>query len=239
VSGTSDGLLPTGDVGGLAAPALGPDGTIYLYVGSFDSRHAELVAVTHDGAERWRRQIGDASPGDLVVSGDGKVYVKVEHGVVAVRDDGVELWRFNPANDAVEDGGISLASDGTLYFACRFLYALGDQGATKWVFKAERTYAIPGDYFVGTPIVASDGTVYLMTYWQQLYAITADGRKKWTLVGDPAGGSAKHFGRITLTADGRLRTEVGWMRVPSGLATAGWPSEDRDASHRRSQEIAR
>jgi len=226
------------------APVIGGDGTIYAYVAGLDTHAGELVAMTPEGKERWRTKVDESydGTGDLLASADGTLYVKAYNTVVAVGDRGVERWRFSDT-DVVNwggkslgsDGRISLSSDGTLYLAHRLLYALDARGAVKWTFKAERTYT-DNDHFEGAPIVAADGRVYALTGFGQLYAIAADGRKLWMLaLHYPILGSSE-MQEISLTRDGRLLTKEGWLRVPRGMATGGWPGADRDLTRARRQE---
>jgi outer membrane protein assembly factor BamB len=229
------------------APVIGGDGNIYAYVSGLDTHYGELVAIAPDGKERWRTKVdgGFDGTGDLLASADGTIYVKAYNAVVAVGDGGVERWRFADSNvvnwegkDLGSDGRMSLASDGTLYVAHRFLYALDARGAVKWTFKAERTFT-DNDHFEGAPVVAADGRVYALTGFGQLYAVAADGRKLWMVaLHYPILGSSE-MQEISLTGDGRLLTKNGWLRVPRGMATGGWPAADRDLTRARRQEPGR
>jgi outer membrane protein assembly factor BamB len=144
---------------------------------------------------------------------------------------GRELWRFY-SGAPVNNGacGLTVAADGTVYFAAGFLYALDKTGSTKWTFKSELTYTRT-DYFDGSLVVAEDGTIYAQSYYRQLYAITPQGRKKWATNTTPAGPAD-----LMLSSDGGLRTNWAWFVVPSGLATHGWPSPNGDAQNSRSEE---
>jgi hypothetical protein len=216
-----------------SAPAIAANGTIYVIAESFTAA-PQLVAVSTDGKEIWRVTIPGAvvNAGELIVSDDGRIFVQVHSGVIAFNENGEKLWEFSSNNQDL-DGGIALAGDGTLYVASRFLYALDKAGKSKWDFKSERTYT-DRDYFGHQPIVAKDGTIYANSYYDQLYAITPDGRKKWVVSGEPRD-VKRAWGQPTLTKDGTLLTQAGWFDVRSGLATAGWPSENRDNRNSRQQ----
>jgi outer membrane protein assembly factor BamB len=213
-------------------PAVGADGTIYVYSIGFQSSPHDLIAISPHGKELWRAAVPGTSGGGLLVSEDGKIFVQVGHGVLAFNSQGKKLWEFTAENQDI-DGGIALAKDGTLYLACRFLYALDPAGQAKWSFKSELTYT-KRDYFDGSPIVAEDGTIYALSFYQQLYAITPEGRKKWVLHGELAGKGTR-WDQLTLTNDGRLLTKAGWLSVSSGLASGGWPTRDHDNSDSRRQ----
>jgi outer membrane protein assembly factor BamB len=213
------------------SPAVGPDGTIYAVS---DNRAApELIAVAPDGRKLWSVQLsGPVS--DFIVGRDGRIFVNVPMGnVIAFDLRGQKLWQFYSGNQN-NDGGLALAPDGTLYFASLFVYALDGQGKTKWNFKSELTYT-RHDYFDKQPVVAEDGTIYAVSLYQQLYAITPDGRKKWHLSGEPTNVS-KCWDQVTLTPDAMLIARAGRMHVTSGLAKEGWPTRNQDDGNRRSQE---
>jgi outer membrane protein assembly factor BamB len=160
----------------------------------------------------------------MVVSEDGRLFVRRGRGVVAYSGDGSPLWTFAPPGKLPEVFGMALAADGTLYVKSSFLYALDRSGAVKWTVQSERTYT-DADEFMSGPFVGDDGTVYVNSRYEQLYAINPDGRKKWQVHGDPRDGP--EFGALFLTRDGRLLTQHGgYMIVGKGLATGGWPSPD-------------
>ena len=211
------------------APAVAANGTIYLVAMSFTAP-PQLVAVSSDGKELWRATLPYSSGEELILGDDGRIFVRMYRGAVAFSDRGEKLWEFTSDNQD-QDGGIALAGDGTLYLASRFLYALDRAGKPKWIFKSERTYT-DRDYFGYYPLVGKDGTIYANSYYDQLYAITPEGRKKWVASGDPRN-AAQAWGQPTLTKDGTLITRAGWFDVRSGLAVTGWPSENRDNRNSR------
>ena len=209
-------------------PAIGPDGTIYIYNGMQPA--PKVIAITSQGQERWSAVV-PAMVSRLVVGADGNVFVDVPAGhVIAFNSQGHQLWSFYSAAHSL-NGGVAVAGDGTVYFTSGFLYALDSSGKAKWTFKSELTYT-RGDYFDGDPVIAEDGTVYAATYYHQLYAITATGRKKWVF-SNPSPGLPDD---VMLTSDGILRSRVGWFSVASGLATHGWPAQNHDTRNSRSQE---
>lgn len=220
------------DIGGFewnpVPPAIGPDGTIYIYSGVQSA--SEIIAITSQGQERWRASLL-AMASKLAVGPDGTVFAVVPAGhVIAFDPQGHQLWSFY-ANSSRVNGGIAVAADGTVFFSAGSLYALDSSGKAKWTFKSELTYT-QGDYFDGNPVIAEDGTVYAASYYHQLYAITASGRKKWVFSNKSPGLPDD----IMLTSDHILRTRSGWFSVSSGLATKGWPSENHDVCNTRSQE---
>jgi sugar lactone lactonase YvrE len=227
--------LPIGGNGGPqwvpASPAIGPGGTIYAISG--DPVAPELIAVDTDGRRLWNAPL-PARASQLIVGPDGRIFVHMPAGnVVAFDSRGKKLWEFH-ANNRNNEGGIALAPDGTLYFASNFVYALDAAGQTKWTFKSEFTYT-RGDYFDKSPVVADDGTLYAVSYYQQLYALTPDGRTKWHLSGEPTN-IRTCWDQISLTPEGTLIATAGRLQVSSGLAKTGWPSKNLNNSNGRSQE---
>jgi len=209
-------------------PAIGPDGTIYVYSGVQSA--PEIVAITPEGQKLWKASVL-ARVSKLVVGPDGTVFVDVPAGhVIAFSPQGRQLWSFYSDAHSL-NGGIAVTGDGTVYFTSGFLHALDGSGKEKWNFKSELTYT-KGDYFDGTPVIAEDGTVYVASYYQQLYAVTPSGHKKWAY----SGKSPDLPPEVMLTDDGILRTRQGWFSVSSGLATKGWPAENHDNRNSRSRE---
>jgi outer membrane protein assembly factor BamB len=217
-------------------PAIGPDGTIYVFSGvqpgslpDCRSLCPAILAITPQGQERWRVRI-PRRPKDVVVDADGRILVNVPSGnLIAFDPQGHQLWRFN-SEDKFGKGGIAVAADRTIYFASRFLYAIDLNGKARWVFKPQTSYT-EGEDFQDDPVIAEDGTVYAYSRHHELYAITPGGRKKWVISNLPSGGSG-----VELSSKGILRTPSAWFSVSSGLASHGWPSANRDARNSRSQE---
>jgi hypothetical protein len=222
------------DLGGFdwnpVPPAVGLDGTIYVYNGAHSA--PEIIAFTAHGERRWSASV-PAAVGKLVIApDDGKVLVDVPAGnVIAFGREGHQLWNFYSGGGRGQGDGLVVAPDGTVYFASHFLYALDNQGKPKWIFKSELTYT-EGDYFEEDPVIAEDGTIYASSFKHRLYAITPQGRKKWVFKGNLAG-LPDH---LALTRNGFLRTQSGWFAVSSGLATHGWPAANRDSGNSRSAE---
>lgn len=209
-------------------PAIGSDGTIYLYSGV--QSDPGIVAFTPQGERRWAAGTS-AAVSKIVVASDGRILAIVPSGnLIAFDSNGHRLWSFY-SGGGTQDDGLAVAEDGTAYFASRFVFALDGLGKTKWVFKSELTYT-QGDYLLDDPVIADDGTVYVSSFDHQLYAVTPDGRKKWIFKGAVLALPDK----IMLTSNGILRTQHGWFAVSSGLATRGWPAANHDSRNSRSQE---
>jgi outer membrane protein assembly factor BamB len=211
-------------------PAIGPDGTVYVYSGVQSA--PEIVAINPQGEKLWSASL-PAMVKKLVVAPSGTVLADVPAGHLFAFDPrGHQLWNFywnGSSND-----GLAVAEDGTIYFVSRFVFALDNLGKPKWTFKSEQTYT-QGDRFEENPVIAADGTVYAASFNHSMYAITPGGRKKWVSVSSEPGSTND----IMLSSHGYLhilRIRTAWFAVSSGLATHGWPSPGHDARNTRSQE---
>jgi outer membrane protein assembly factor BamB len=97
--------------------------------------------------------------------------------LVAVDRDGKTLWAWgNSRLESQVDTPIAVGSDETLYAASRLnqhFVALDAHGALKWSFNARN------QGFRSSPVIALDGTIYVITFEDLLYALTSDGAEKW------------------------------------------------------------
>jgi outer membrane protein assembly factor BamB len=163
-----------------AAPAVGPDGTIYVCTrpGARED-YSELVAIGPDGTKKWELAVGvmETSP---AVAKDGTIYITswapdgaraepdVKTGLTAITPDGqvkwsyvtrFPNWHFDPDQRGMPWGSDSspiVGSDGTVYFGSDvgLVYAVNADGALKWTFGA-------GGEFDNCPSMDADGTLYI------------------------------------------------------------------------------
>lgn len=97
--------------------------------------------------------------------------------------DGTVLWEFQ-AGAAIESSPV-IGEGGTIYFGCHdgFLYAVNPDGTVKWKFDAgppildERWGGSKS--IMATPAVAKDGTVYVYSSANYMFAVNPDGTEKW------------------------------------------------------------
>ena len=151
-----------------SAPAIGPDGTIYL-----GTRAGRLWAINPDGTRKWVFAAQNEIKSAPAVGPDGTVYFgSRDRRFYALRADGRKQWEFKTGGWV--DSSPALARDGAVYFGSwdRSFYALGADGAKQWQF----TTAGP---VVSSPAIGTDGTIYFGSHDKKLYALAADGRKKW------------------------------------------------------------
>lgn len=204
-----------------AQPVVGDDGTVY--VGSHDHH---LYAIAPGGEVRWRRDLGGAiySTAALV---DGRLYLgsDANHFFAVDAATGAIVWHLDTEDDA--DTGVAVAPDGTLVFgAGADVFSVDREGSVRWRFRT-------GLKVFSTPAIDEDGTVYVGSQDDHLYAIAPDGRLRWRyrtrddVDGSPAigddgtiyVGSDDH--RVyALRRDGTLRWSTdldGDVRAPVGL----------------------
>ena len=92
-------------------------------------------------------------------------------------------WTFD-AGDEIEDTP-AIADDGTIYACSRNgnLYALNNDGTTKWTYQAIDEYGggTMNAVLTSAPAVGSDGTIYFgSSALGGFFAVNPDGTKKWS-----------------------------------------------------------
>ncbi|MBL9190368.1 MAG: PQQ-binding-like beta-propeller repeat protein [Opitutaceae bacterium] len=153
------------------SPAIGADGTVYI--GSLNQRIYALNPV--DGSVKWQRLTNGEVRASPVVGADGTVYLgSLDRNFYALRpEDGSERWRATfPAEiwstAAVRNDGVIIvgADDGIV----RALNP-GD-GSIRWGYN---TATGPGNLIESSPIVVSDGSIYVGSLDGFLYKINGNG----------------------------------------------------------------
>jgi len=97
--------------------------------------------------------------------------------------DGTIKWTFE-AGGAIESSP-TIASDGTIYIGSHDgkLYAINLDGKQKWQFDTGKIEYIEkwnnSKSIMASPAIASDGTVYIHSAADYLFAINSDGKEKW------------------------------------------------------------
>jgi outer membrane protein assembly factor BamB len=162
---------PQGNFGLATAPAVAPDGTIYLVA-------SNLVALHPDGSQAWSKPLQGYTVGTPAVGHDGTVYVGNGSHVHAFRPDGSTLWDVDLV-DPVNTIGVSIGPDDSLYASSILgsgaaLYHLSStNGSVLWQF------AVPG---LGSPwrtVIDAQGRIYA-TMGGFVYALRCDGSPMWT-----------------------------------------------------------
>ncbi|NOU58716.1 PQQ-binding-like beta-propeller repeat protein [Marinifilum caeruleilacunae] len=171
-----------------SSPAIGDDGTLYIGFNQATRENGgpNLFAIK-DGSKVWEHAFleGSANKSDKVssspaISEDGSLYMASFYSR--------NIFKLNAGTGAVDgefytDARIRyscpvFAADGTVYVGG---YSKGGKGfysvnapltTQNWVFQA-------GEDFNSTPAVASDGTIYVSSTNDYIYAVNPDGTEKW------------------------------------------------------------
>ncbi|MEW6253738.1 MAG: PQQ-binding-like beta-propeller repeat protein, partial [Planctomycetota bacterium] len=141
-----------------------------LYICAPSSRRLYCVnAVT--GAEIWHFPTGTTAGGGVAIRDDGVIYVNASGGsgwLFAVSPDGQELWRYPLVNQGLNAAPM-IDGAGTAYF-CTYrgntqgwVHAVNRDGTPLWVKEMP-------DMVAATPMLAPDGTLYVMCQDKYLYA---------------------------------------------------------------------
>lgn len=149
-----------------SAPAIGPDGTIY--VGSSDS---SVYAVNPDGTTQWRYLTGGNVASSPAFAPDGRLYLGSDDNYIyCLTPSGKLFWRYYVGGDATSP---AIAADGTVYVGSsnKNVYALNPDGTLRWRYST-------GGYIQSSPAIAADGTIYIGLS-TCLYVLNPDSTLKW------------------------------------------------------------
>ncbi len=135
-----------------SAPAIGPDGVIYLGGGDWDD--PAIFAVNPNGTLRWRFDTYGQVTSSPAIGSDGAIYVgDWSNQLYAINPDGTLRWLY-PAGAQVNSSP-AIGSDGTIYVGSgdEFLHAINPDGTRQW--------RQPGARWYSSPAIGPDGTVYI------------------------------------------------------------------------------
>ena len=150
-------------------PAIGADGTIYVWAYDGDS----LYAINSNGTLKWNHRTGDSVSAAPAIGPDGTIYLgSADHNLYAINPDGTEKWWFATGDFIASTPAIG--PDGTIYVtsADSRLYAINPDGTEKWHYST-------GNMTVSSPAVGADGTIYFGSMDGNIYALNPDGSLKW------------------------------------------------------------
>ncbi len=165
-----------------SAPAISPDGIVYVPCQFQIPFAARLNALTPSGNTNWSFKTGGGSISAPALGVDGTVYV-VASGppniLFSIRPDGGTNWMcsLGPSTNASASAqfpGPAIGPDGTIYVGSldTNVYAISPQGKTNWIFRMQ-------DKTFSSPAIGTDGTIYIGSDDQKLYALEPRGNKKW------------------------------------------------------------
>jgi len=185
---------------GFGPVAIGPNGTIYSRATT--TRGTGLYAFNSDGTEKWFLNVSVG--GYPTIGPDGTIYAKSVKGIIAVNSHGTAKWEKGIAIEYTRQQPV-IGDEGILYFvagvvlpngslAAPCLVALEANGKVVWLYdiRGNQTWYVGPDYDmapggsvgstdtdeVTSPSIGSDGTIYFGSR-NVLFAINADGTKKW------------------------------------------------------------
>jgi len=172
-----------------SSPAIGSDGTIYV-----GSRDFYLYAINPDGSKKWAFKTGRGVVSSPAIGSDGTIYVgSNDFKFYAINPDGSKKWAFEAAAGIpswdISGNGVrsspTIGNDGTIYVGSddSYLYAINADGSKKWAFETNLDGRQGPDFGLdrvrSSPVIGSDGTIYVGSGDYNLYAINPDGSKKW------------------------------------------------------------
>ncbi len=165
---------------GLSAPAIGPDGSIY--VGG-----DKLYAFEPDGSLRWTftGQWPEAIRNAPAIGEDGTIYFVYHNVPLTALDpkDGSVIWSLSLDVDDHCFSSPAIGADGTVYVATQpgIIYAVSHDGQPLWTFNIASA-GFTG-FFRSSPSIASDGSIYFGLNAgnpsSAFFAVNSDGTLKW------------------------------------------------------------
>jgi outer membrane protein assembly factor BamB len=185
--GTDNGSIHTYKIGGAGNPpwnewiaddstnarsimsvAIDSDGTIYAA-----SEEAGLYAIDREtGLTKWHKKWPGQAANTVVVDDENTVFVAVGSILHALDSTtGLELWNRQVLLDSSGSGPV-IANDGTIYTGGSKLCALSPEGTLLWEYDC-------GSNIENTPLIGSDGVIYVGTQNGKVHAVNSDGTGKW------------------------------------------------------------
>ncbi|HUX87927.1 MAG TPA: PQQ-binding-like beta-propeller repeat protein [Chloroflexota bacterium] len=181
--GTPQWNLPT-EASYYDAPAIGPNGLIYVPISSGTGDGIE--AVDSAGDVQWSLVLPGngqrvAVSAALTVESDGTILfpaVLLASGagsgtgaLYAIHPDGILAWSQMLPGSV---NGVAIGADGTIYVESQGdgLHAMTSAGAPKWTY--------PAQFLADTlPVVGPDGTIYFVASNGGIFDLNPDGSLKW------------------------------------------------------------
>lgn len=230
------------------APALGPDGTIYLHMNGGEGNlfaTDRMWAVNPDGTLKWEAELGGAFTSGVIsspaVAADDTVWVGSMNTVLYALSaaDGSLICGVSPTDSSISSSP-AIAPDGTVYVidSTTTLFAIEPDCDVRWGFQLA-----DGDGIAGgndqSPAIAADGTVWAPSLDESVYAVNPNGTLKCrfdlgeSIVSSPAIGAD---GTVYVSADGLYAINPGtctrkWRFAPFGsLFSSASPIVDGDGT---------
>jgi len=128
----------------------------------------------------------------------------------------VEKWRFKLAYSS--EGGPAIDSNGTIYLAGGYFYAIYPNGTLKWIY----------DISAGidsTPVIDEEGIIYIGTIYAMpnyLYAFYPDGTLKWRYATGDSIFSSPAIGNDGTVYFGQCSGDTGYINALYSNGTLRW-----------------
>ncbi len=185
--GTLRWIASGGSPGSVAA--VGADGTVYVCVSMY-----EIIAISESlpgasvdngenliGGIKWRFTTIGETQNSPTIRSDGVILLGTQDvadngRVYAINPDGSQAWMFTPSTAANIETHVAIdETNQTLYCGTnnKQLLALTFNGSLKWKLSL-------GDHVHGDPAIGADGTIYTSTKDGTFYAVSPQGRTKWS-----------------------------------------------------------
>lgn len=152
----------------------------------YTSSNLEILAVnTENGSLKWRKSFAYIYD-DLVVDDDEILYFKaVRHlpddsyrtYLFGLDENGEEVLSYDIGEGGPEPSCPTIDKEGTIYFGYNdTLFAINPNGTEKWQrrFEADIKYHPPSPPTVTTPLIADDGTIYVVVFRQSDWRTATD-----------------------------------------------------------------
>jgi outer membrane protein assembly factor BamB len=173
-------------VGALSISTLAIDAEGIIYVG-FGNK---FYAITPEGKKKWDFTTESFVTSSPAVGPNGTIYFgTLRHRFYALNPNGSVKWTYDLVGAEFQSSPV-IGIDGTIYVGTAMasdisgewpvlprLLALTPDGEKKWEFLNEPD-GIEDD-ISSTPAIGKDGTIYFGTYDNDVFAVSADGKKKW------------------------------------------------------------
>jgi PKD repeat protein len=164
---------------GMSGVTIGSDGT--LYVGSCGSGYSGgLYVLNPDGSLKWNYTTNGGITG-VALGNDGTLYAGSIWGFVyAFNPNGTVNWIYDTGDQPRNIWSRTLSvppvvsADGTIYIGLgngEQLIALNPNGKLKWQVNIGTVWS--------TPVIGTDGTIYVANAFGRMYAVNPDGTYKW------------------------------------------------------------
>lgn len=173
-----------------SVPAIAQDGTVY--VGSVEGA---LYAILPNGDVDWVfDEVDNRVDGDIAIGPDGdRIYfvtnsteVGEQDRLYAVDTNGNEIWKTSGTSTALPSASPVIGDDGTIYYNVddAVLAIDPDEGDWDWAFETD-------DHVMGGPVMANDGTIYIGSHDEHVYALESGSNglsesSPWPLAGKDA-----------------------------------------------------